>query len=161
VHVQPFGASSHKLKDINDLRGGAHVARPNDPPNGARARLLLQKQGLTKLKHPSHVPATSRDIAENPHELRFRGPEAATLPRIWPDVDLALINTNYALEAGLNPVKDALFIEGADSPYANIVVTTEDKKDDAAVKKLVQALNSDETRKFIEEKYKGAIVPAF
>jgi D-methionine transport system substrate-binding protein len=80
---------------------------------------------------------------------------------VLPDVDLALINTNYALEAGLNPVKDALFIEGTDSPYANIVVTTEAKKDDPGVQKLVKALNSDDVRKFIEEKYKGAIVPAF
>jgi len=161
VHVEPFGAYSDKIKDIKDLKDGAQVALPNDPSNGARALLLLQKQGLIKLKDPSNILATSRDVVENPKKLKFRELEAATLPRILPDVDLALINTNYALEAGLNPVKDALFIEGADSPYANIVVTTEARKDDSAVKKLVQALNSDETRKFIEEKYKGAIVPAF
>ncbi|AEC18572.1 exported protein [Pusillimonas sp. T7-7] len=161
VHVEPFGAYSDKIKDIKDLKEGAQVALPNDPSNGARALLLLQKQGLIKLEDPSNILATSRDIVENPKKLKFRELEAATLPRVLPDVDLALINTNYALEAGLNPVKDALFIEGADSPYANIVVTTEAKKEDPAVKKLVQALNSDETRKFIEEKYKGAIVPAF
>lgn len=161
VHVEPFGAYSDKIKDIKDLKEGAQVALPNDPSNGARALLLLQKQGLIKLEDPSNILATSRDIVENPKKLKFRELEAATLPRVLPDVDLALINTNYALEAGLNPVKDALFIEGADSPYANIVVTTEAKKEDPAVKKLVQALNSDDTRKFIEEKYKGAIVPAF
>lgn len=161
VHVEPFGAYSDKIKDIKDLKEGAQIALPNDPSNGARALLLLQKQGLIKLKDPSNILATSRDVVENPKKLKFRELEAATLPRVLPDVDLALINTNYALEAGLNPVNDALFIEGADSPYANIVVTTQDKKDDAAVKKLVQALNSAETRKFIEEKYKGAIVPAF
>ncbi|NYT86281.1 MetQ/NlpA family ABC transporter substrate-binding protein [Pollutimonas harenae] len=161
VHVEPFGAYSDKIKDVKDLKEGALVALPNDPSNGARALLLLQKQGLIKLADPSNILATSRDIVENPKKLKFHELEAATLPRVLPDVDLALINTNYALEAGLNPVKDALFIEGADSPYANIVVTTEAKKDDPAVKKLVQALNSDATRKFIEEKYKGAIVPAF
>ena len=161
VHVEPFGAYSDKIKDIKELKDGAQVALPNDPSNGARALLLLQKQGLIKLKDPSNILATSRDIVENPKNLKFRELEAATLPRILPDVDLALINTNYALEAGLSPVQDALFIEGADSPYANIVVTAEGKKDDAAIKKLVQALNSDATRKFIEEKYKGAIVPAF
>ncbi|MCC2597423.1 MetQ/NlpA family ABC transporter substrate-binding protein [Pusillimonas sp. MFBS29] len=161
VHVEPFGAYSDKIKNVADLKEGAQIALPNDPSNGARALLLLQKQGLIKLKDPANILATSRDVVENPKKLKFRELEAATLPRVLPDVDLALINTNYALEAGLNPVKDALFIEGADSPYANIVVTTQARKDDAAVKKLVQALNSDETRKFIEEKYKGAIVPAF
>ncbi|NYT60133.1 MetQ/NlpA family ABC transporter substrate-binding protein [Alcaligenaceae bacterium] len=161
VHVEPFGAYSDKIKDIKDLKEGAQIALPNDPSNGARALLLLQKQGLIKLKDPSNILATSRDVVENPKKLKFRELEAATLPRVLPDVDLALINTNYALEAGLNPLNDALFIEGADSPYANIVVTTQAKKDDAAVKKLIQALNSPETRQFIEEKYKGAIVPAF
>lgn len=161
VHVEPFGAYSSKIKSIKDLKDGALIALPNDPSNGARALLLLQKQGLIKLKDPSNILATSRDIVENPKKLKFRELEAATLPRILPDVDLALINTNYALEAGLNPVKDALFIEGSDSPYANIVVTTEAKKDAPAVTKLVKALNSPETRQFITDKYKGAIVPAF
>ncbi len=161
VHVEPFGAYSSKIKDIKDLKDGALVAIPNDPSNGARALLLLQKQGLIKLKDPGNILATARDIAENPKKLKFRELEAATLPRVLPDVDMALINTNYALEAGLNPVKDALFIEGSDSPYANIIVTTEAKKDDPGVKKLVQALNSPEVKQFISDKYKGAIVPAF
>ena len=161
VHVEPFGAYSQKIKDIKELEDGALIALPNDPSNGARALLLLQKHGLIKLKDPSNILATSRDIAENPKNLKFRELEAATLPRILPDVDLALINTNYALEAGLNPVKDALFIEGADSPYANLLATTEAKKDSPAIKKLVDALQSPATRQFIEEKYKGAIVPAF
>jgi D-methionine transport system substrate-binding protein len=161
VHVEPFGAYSSKLKDVKDLKDGALVALPNDPSNGARALLLLQKQGLIKLKDPANILATSRDIVENPKNLKFRELEAATLPRILPDVDLALINTNYALEAGLNPIDNALFIEGSDSPYANIVVTTPAKKDAASVKKLVEALNSPETKQFILDKYKGAIVPAF
>ncbi len=161
VHVEPFGAYSQKLKNISELKDGALVALPNDPSNGARALLLLQKNGLIKLKDPANILATSRDIVENPKKLKFRELEAATLPRILPDVDLALINTNYALEAGLNPVKDALFIEGADSPYANLIATTDAKKDSPAIKKLVQALQSTQTKQFILEKYKGAIVPAF
>lgn len=161
VHVEPFGAYSQKIKDIKDLKEGALIALPNDPSNGARALLLLQKEGLIKLKDPANILATSRDIAENPKNLKFRELEAATLPRILPDVDLALINTNYALEAGLNPVKDALFIEGADSPYANLLATTEAKKDSPAIKKLVEALHSEATKQFILDKYKGAIVPAF
>lgn len=161
VHVEPFGAYSQKIKDINDLKDGTLIALPNDPSNGARALLLLQKAGLITLKDPSNILATSQDISENPKKLKFKELEAATLPRVLPDVDVALINTNYALEAGLNPVNDALLLEGADSPYANIVVTTSKKADSAAVKKLVAALNSPEVSKFIKEQYKGAIVPAF
>ncbi|HLU80011.1 MAG TPA: MetQ/NlpA family ABC transporter substrate-binding protein [Burkholderiaceae bacterium] len=161
VHVEPFGAYSSKIKRIEDLKDGAQVALPNDPSNGARALLLLQSQGLIKLKDPSNLLATARDVVENPKKLKFRELEAATLPRVLPDVDLALINTNYALEAGLNPTADALFIEGEDSPYANLVATTAAKKDDARVQKLVKALQTDEVREFIKSQYKGSIVPAF
>ena len=161
VHVEPFGGYSRKLKSLKDLPEGATVAIPNDPSNSGRALLLLQKQGLIKLKDPTNITATPLDIAENPKNLKFRELEAAILPRALDDVALALINTNYALEAGLVPTKDALFIEGADSPYANIVVTREDNKDAPAVKKLVNALHTPAVKKFIEEKYKGAVVPAF
>ena len=161
VHVEPFGAYSSKIKSIDELKEGAQVALPNDPSNGARALLLLQSQGLITLKDPSNILATARDVAENPKKLRFRELEAATLPRVLPDVDIALINTNYALEAGLNPVKDALFLEGQDSPYANLVATTAAKKDDPAVQKLVKALQTEEVRQFIQDKYQGSIVTAF
>ena len=161
VHVEPFGGYSRKLKSLKDLPEGATVAIPNDPSNSGRALLLLQKQGLIKLKDPTNITATPLDIAENPKNLKFRELEAAILPRALDDVALALINTNYALEAGLVPTKDALFIEGADSPYANIVVTREDNKDAPAIKKLVDALHTPAVKKFIEEKYKGAVVPAF
>ena len=161
VHVEPFGAYSTKIKSIDELKDGAKVALPNDPSNGARALLLLQAQGLIKLKDPSNILATARDVIENPKHLEFHELEAATLPRVLPDVDIALINTNYALEAGLNPTKDALFIEGSESPYANIVVTTEDRKDDPAIRKLVDALHTDKVRQYIIDHYKGAIVPAF
>ncbi|MFT0534251.1 MetQ/NlpA family ABC transporter substrate-binding protein [Castellaniella hirudinis] len=161
VHVEPFGGYSAKIKNIKDLKDGALVAIPNDPSNGARALLLLQKQGLLTLKDPSNILATARDIAENPKHLKFRELEAATLPRVLPDVDLALINTNYALEADLNPIEDALFIEDKDSPYANLVVVPADQTENADVKQLVQALQSDKVRDFILKQYKGAIVPAF
>lgn len=161
VHVEPFGAYSKKIKQLSELKEGALVALPNDPSNGARALLLLQQQGLITLKDPSNILATSRDIVENPKKLKFKELEAATLPRVLADVDLALINTNYALEAGLNPLADALFIEDAESPYANIVATNKDKVDNEDIKKLMQALHSDAVRKEITEKYKGAIVPAF
>jgi D-methionine transport system substrate-binding protein len=161
VHVEPFGAYSRKVKSVDALPEGATVAIPNDPSNGGRALLLLANHGLIKLKDPKNILATARDVAENPRKLKFRELEAATLPRVLDQVDLALINTNYALEAGLNPTQDALFIEGSDSPYANILVTRKDNAEAESVKKLVEALQSDDVRKFIEEKYKGAIVPAF
>jgi len=161
VHVEPFGAYSRKVKSVDALPEGATVAIPNDPSNGGRALLLLAHHGLIKLKDPDNILATARDVAENPKKLKFRELEAATLPRVLDQVDLALINTNYALEAGLNPTQDALFIEGSDSPYANILVTRKDNAEAESVKKLVKALQSDDVRKFIEEKYKGAIVPAF
>ncbi len=161
VHVEPFGAYSRKVKSLAELPEGATVAIPNDPSNGGRALLLLAKQGLITLKNPENIVSTARDVVENPKKLKFRELEAATLPRVLDQVDLALINTNYALEAGLNPTQDALFIEGADSPYANILVTRKDNAESASVQKLVKALQSDDVRKFIQEKYKGAIVPAF
>src|SRR3546814_13295695 len=104
------------------------LAIPNDPSNSGRALVLLQKQGLIKLKYPSNIVATPLDVVENPKKRKFRELEAAMLPRALDDVELALINTNYALEAGLVPTKDALFIEGADSPYANLVAARPDRK---------------------------------
>ncbi|OZI31930.1 methionine ABC transporter substrate-binding protein [Bordetella genomosp. 10] len=161
VHVEPFGAYSRKIGKIADLKDGATVAIPNDPSNSGRALLLLARQGLITLKDPSNIQATALDVADNPKHLKFRELEAAMLPRSLDDVDLALINTNYALQAGLVPTHDALFIEGADSPYANLIVAREDNRDSPALAKLVQALHTPEVKKFIQDKYKGAIVPAF
>lgn len=134
---------------------------PNDATNGGRALLLLAKHKLITLKDPTNILSTTKDITGNPKGLKFRELEAATLPRVLTQVDLALINTNYALEAKLDPSKDALVIEGNDSPYVNILVTREDNKDSDAVKKLVAALHTPEVKAFILEKYKGAILPAF
>ena len=161
VHVEPFGAYSHKINDIEDLPEGANVVIPNDATNGGRALLLLAKAGIITLKPEAGITATPRDIANNPKRIRVRELEAATLPRVLNQVDLALINTNYALEAGLNPAEDALVIEGSESPYVNILVSREDNKDSPAMQKLAKALHSDAVRDFIAEKYQGAVVPAF
>jgi D-methionine transport system substrate-binding protein len=161
VHVEPFGAYSHKLKQLAELRDGAQIAVPNDPSNSARSLLLLQKQGLIKLKDPTNIFATAHDIVWNPKKIKVRELEAATLPRVLDDVDIALINTNYALAAGLNPTRDALFIEDADSPYANLVAARPDNVNSAAIQKLVAALRSPAAKKFVQETYHGAVVATF
>ena len=161
IHVEPFGAYSNKIDSLDDLQDGGVVAIPNDPTNGGRALLLLQKAGLITLEDESKITATPRDIAKNPKNLDFKELEAATLPRILDQVDVALINTNYALEAGLNPTEDALIIEGADSPYVNILVARPDNKDSEAMQKLAKTLQSEEVKAFIMENYEGAVVPAF
>ena len=161
IHVEPFGAYSHKIADLEDLPSGANVVIPNDATNGGRALLLLAKAGIVTLKPEAGITATPRDIAENLKRIRIRELEAATLPRVLDQVDLALINTNYALEAGLNPAEDALIIEGGESPYVNILVSRQDNKDSPAMQKLAKALQSEAVKTFIEEKYQGAVVPAF
>ncbi|HBS46094.1 MAG TPA: methionine ABC transporter substrate-binding protein [Paenibacillus sp.] len=161
VHVEPFGAYSKKIKSIDELADGAKVAIPNDATNGGRALILLAKNGLITLKDDTNIASTKADIIENKKNIKIIELEAAMLPRQLDEVDLALINTNFALDAGLVPTKDALFIEGTDSPYANILVDRPDNKDSDAIKKLVAALNSPEAKAFIEEKYEGAIIPAF
>ncbi|OLS64109.1 MetQ/NlpA family ABC transporter substrate-binding protein [Pseudomonas putida] len=161
VHLEPLGAYSSKYKKLDEIPSGANVVIPNDATNGGRALLLLQKAGLIKLKDAANILSTPKDIAENPKNLKIRELEAATLPRVLTQVDLALINTNYALEAKLNPEKDALVIEGSDSPYVNILVARPNNKDAEAIKKLVGALHSPEVKQFILEKYKGAVIPAF
>jgi len=123
VHVEPFGGYSSKYKKLADLPEGATIAIPNEGSNAGRALLLLQKGGLITLKDPTNALSTPKDIATNPKNFKFRELESAVLPRALKQVDLALINTNYALEAKLNPKKDALIIEGADSPYVNFLVT--------------------------------------
>jgi len=161
VHVEPFGGYSKKIKKIEDLKDGATVAIPNEGSNSGRALLLLQKAGVITLKDPTNALATPKDIASNPKNLKFKELESALLPRVLDQVDLDLINTNYALEAGLNPAKDALIIEDAKSPYVNFLVARPDNKDSDAMKKLAAALHSPQVKQFITEKYKGAVLPAF
>ncbi|KDE39474.1 Methionine ABC transporter substrate-binding protein [Nitrincola lacisaponensis] len=161
IHVEPFGAYSSKHTSLDALPERAQVAIPNDATNGGRALLLLQSAGLITLKPEAGITATPRDIAENPLQLRIREIEAATLPRVLNQVDLALINTNYALEAGLSPRDDALVIEGSESPYVNILVTHADETENPALNALIDVLKTDAVRDFILEKYEGAVVPAF
>lgn len=161
VHVEPFGAYSRRFKQPADLPDGADVVIPNDPSNNSRALLLLHKAGLIQLKDPANPLATLGDIVANPRALKFRELDSAMLPRVLDQVDLALINTNYALDAGLDPTRDALFIEGKDSPYVNFLVSRADNRDDPRVQKLAAALRSPEVRAYIERQYRGAVLPAF
>ena len=149
VHLEPLGAYSSKYKKLDEIKDGSTVVIPNDATNGGRALLLLDKAGLIKLKDSSNILSTIKDITANPKNLKFRELEAATIPRVLTQVDLALINTNYALEAKLNPEKDALVIEGSDSPYVNILVARPDDKNSADMQKLVAALHTPEVKAFI------------
>ena len=161
VHIEPLGAYSSKIKSLAELPDGPSVAIPNEASNGGRALLLLQKAGLITLKDPSNPLSSLRDIATNPKHLKFRELEGAMLPRVLNQVDLAVINTNYALDAKLNPTRDALAIEDGQSPYVNFLVGRPDNRDASAVKKLAAALTSPEVKEFIAKKYQGAVLPAF
>ena len=161
IHIEPIGFYSHKLKDLKDLKKGATIAIPNDPTNGGRALLLLQTAGLITLEDPKAISATPLDIKENKLNLNIKELEAPQLPRSLDDIDAAIINTNYAIDAGLNPLKDALFIENADSPYVNVVVGNSQSVKKDSVKALLKAFQSDKVKKFINDKYNGAVVAAF
>lgn len=161
VHIEPMGVYSKSIKSLNDLPEGAVVAIPNDPTNGGRALLLLASAGVITLADNTDITCTVLDITDNPKNLDIRELEAAQLPRALDDVTAAVINTNFAMAAGLIPSRDAIVIEGADSPYVNILVANPESAELPDMKVLVETLQSDETRKFIEEKYKGAVLPAF
>ena len=161
IHIEPMGIYSKKITDLKDLKEGASVSIPNDPTNGGRALMLLEKAGLLKLKDGVKETATVQDVAENPKSLRFEEVEAAQVPRTLEDVDAAVINTNYAMQINLVPTKDALFMEDSTSPYVNIVAVREGDEKRPEIQSLLKALKSDKIKKFIEDKYKGAIVPAF
>ena len=161
VHIEPMGIYSKKLKDIKNVPNGAKIAIPNDPTNGGRALNILAKAGLLKMKDGVGINGTAADIQDNPKGLKITEIEAALLPRSLDDVDLSVINSNFAMQANLNPTKDALFVEPKDSPYANIVVVREGDEKKDAMQKLKKAITSPEVKKFIADKYKGAIVAAF
>lgn len=161
IHIEPMGIYTSKgLKDLKSVKKGSKVGIPNDPTNGGRSLLLLAKAGLIKVADPSDVTTTVLDVTENPLDLEFVELEAAQLPRALPDVDFAVINTNYAMPAGLNPLKDALFIEDADSPYVNILVANSKSAKNPDLQVVIKELTSKETAKFILDKYEGAVVPA-
>lgn len=157
----PMGVYSDKLKSLDELPEGGKVALPNDPTNGGRALLLLQDKGVIKLADGIGLTPTPLDVTENAKNLKFLELDAAQLPRALQDADAAVINTNYALEAGLNPEKDAIAIEAAESPYANIIVVRTADKDAPWAKTLVESYHSDAVKKYIQDKYTGAVIPAW
>ncbi|MCD8138355.1 MAG: MetQ/NlpA family ABC transporter substrate-binding protein [Planctomycetaceae bacterium] len=160
VHIEPLGLYSRKIASLDDLKDGNLIAVPNDPTNEARALRLLEENGLITL-NPGEL-VTVRDITDNPRGLRFRELDAAQLPRTLDDVTASVINTNFAGEAGLNPAKDAIIIEGKDSPYANVVVVRAADVDTPAAQALKKASQSPEVRKYIEDELvPRGIVPAF
>ncbi|MFC4638803.1 MetQ/NlpA family ABC transporter substrate-binding protein [Deinococcus hohokamensis] len=161
VHVEPMGVYSRRVTSLKSLRAGATIAIPNDPSNSGRALKLLERAGLIRLKPSAGIRATVLDITTNVKRLKFRELEAAQLPRALGDVDAAVINTNYALDAGLNPLKNALLLENANSPYANLLAVKPATLKNPDYQKLVAALRSPEVKAFILKKYNGAVVPAF
>jgi D-methionine transport system substrate-binding protein len=163
VHIEPFGVYSKKINSIHDLSKGAKVAIPKDPVNFSRALQLFAAKGLIELDKSKKgaYSYTVNDIVKNEKNLQFIGVDGPLLVRSLDDVEAAAINTNYALEGGFKPKKDALIIEGNKSPYVNILVSKKSRKNDESIQKLAKALTTDDVRKFIEEKYNGAVVPAF
>ena len=156
-----MGVYSKTIKDIKAVPDGAKIAIPNDPSNGGRALAILESAKLFTLKQGVGVNATVADIVDNPKKLQVIEIEAALLPRSMDDTDLSVINSNFAMEAKLNPTKDAIFQEPKESPYANIVAIRKGDEKRPEIQKLMKALQSPEVKKFIEDKYQGAVVPAF
>lgn len=161
VHIEPLGIYSHKVKTLKELPEGAQVAVPNNVTNLSRALYLLQASGLITLKNSSATTlATSADIVDNPHRLKIIEVEAPQLPRALDDAQLAIINGNYALQAGLVPSRDALALEQAkDNPYANVLVTTPKLAKDPRILQLASDLESKQTAEFIRQQYKGSVIP--
>ena len=161
VHVEPLGLYSSKYKSIEEVKEGSLIAIPSDAVNGGRALILLENNGIIQLKAGSGLEATEKDIIENPLNLKFKAVEAAQLPRILQDVDGAIINGNYALEAGISPKEDALILEDGQSPYANIVTVRSGDVDRDSLKILIKTLQSEKVKTFISQNYGGGVVEAF
>ncbi len=160
IFITPLLGFSSKIKDIKDLEDGAEIIIPNDPTNGARALLILDKEGLIKLKDRNNLNSTEVDIVENPKNLKFTAVDAQNIPRVYQDADLAFINPNFAISNGLDP-KDAIITEAKDSPYANIVAARSGEENNEVYKKVVKVLQSEASRKYIEDTFKGAVLPTF
>ncbi|TCG06421.1 metal ABC transporter substrate-binding protein [Paraburkholderia steynii] len=157
----PMGIYSKKVKTLAELPAGAKIAVPNDPTNGGRALLLLQKQGLIKLRADAGLKATPLDIVENPKKLKIVELDAAQIPRSLGDVDAAAINTNFAMEAGLKPKQDAIAIEDPKGPYVNVIAIREADRNKPWVAKLIAAYHSPEVKQFIESKFGGAVIASW
>jgi D-methionine transport system substrate-binding protein len=161
IEIEPMGVYSKKIRSLNELQDGAVVAIPNDPTNEARALLLLQTENLIEVNRNKGQAAMVLDITSNPKLLQFIEVDAAMLPRALDDVDVAVINTNYALGAGLSPQTDAIALESSDSPYANVLVIRKGDENRPDLIALKNALTSEKMRHFIVETYQGAVQPAF
>lgn len=165
IHFEPLGIYPGKAKTLEDISDGAKIAVPNDATNEARALLLLEKAGFIKLQENIGLDATVKDILENPHEIQFYEVEAAQAAKVLPDVEYSVINGNYALSAGLSAGENGLLVEDESSEaaktYINVIVVKEGNEETAKTKALVKAVTSEETKKFIEEQWKGAVVPVF
>ncbi len=161
IEIEPMGIYSKKIQSLSDLKENATIAVPNDPANEGRALLLLEQNGVIQLESSKSLQATVLDIKSNPKHIKFIEADAAMLPRSLADVDAAAINTNYALEAGLSPLKDALVLESKDSPYANVIAVRKGEEQDPKIQALKVAMTSEKMKEFISQKYKGAILPAF
>jgi D-methionine transport system substrate-binding protein len=159
--ASPMGFYSKKYRSFADVPEGATVAIPNDPTNGARSLQILASNGVIKLRDPTSVTAGIVDISDNPKKLKFVEIDAAQLPRSLPDVDAASINNNYAVQAGLDPVRDTLLKEPLESPWVNIIAVREEDKDKPWVKQFVDAYHSNEVKQFILTRFKGAYVPSW
>lgn len=159
--TSPMALYSTRHKTLADIPNGATIAVPNDPTNGGRALRLLADRGLFRLKDGEAVAATIRDISDNPKKLKIIELDAAQIARSLPDVDVAAINSNYAVEAGLDPVKGGLAREDINGPWVNIIAVRAADADKPWVKALVSAYQSDEVRAFILERYKGVYIPAW
>ncbi|MDK1490687.1 MetQ/NlpA family ABC transporter substrate-binding protein [Sinorhizobium sp. 7-81] len=157
----PMGVYSNKVKSLDELTDGATIAIPNDPTNGGRALLVLASKGLIKVNPDVGLKATPADVTENPKNIEFAELDAAQLPRSLADVDAAVINTNYALEADLHPKEDAIAIESEKSPYANVIAVRAADKDAPWVKTLVESYHDDSVKAFIVDTFKGALIPSW
>lgn len=159
--VFPMGVYSRKVKSLDALPQGGKVAIPNDPTNGGRALLLLQAKGVLKVKPGSGLTPTPLDVVENPKKLKIVEVDAAQLPNVLPDVDAAIINTNYAIQGKLDPAKDAIAREAADSPYVNVIVVRQADAEKPWVKALVKAYHSAEVKQAIQTRWPGVVVAGF
>ena len=158
IHYEPFGIYPGTKSSLDDLADGDVIAVPNDTTNEARALLLLQENGVIKLRDGAGITATKNDIVENPHNVEIVEAEAAQIPNVLKDVDYAVINSNYAINAGLNPVSDSLLIEGSSSAYGNILVTKQGNENSPKILALAAALKSKQVADFISDKYNGSVI---
>ncbi|MBT9369218.1 MetQ/NlpA family ABC transporter substrate-binding protein [Rhizobium sp. CSW-27] len=157
----PMGVYSKKVKSLDELKDGASIAIPNDPTNGGRALLILADKGLIKLRDGAGLKVSPADVVENPKNISFAELDAAQLPRALDDVDASVINTNYALEAGLDPARDPIAREGEKAPYINVIAVRAADKDAPWVKTLVESYHSNDVKDFVATKFKGAVIAAW